>query len=523
MSAPLAPASRWRPSPLPEGLSRWWRFVLVAVAAIGVLFVTSEGQVPLALLAVVAAGLGAVVWRNPYAGLVALVVLGPPHRFLMVVLFHVVPSATFLKAAELWKELVVLTILAKVVHLALQRRGAPRLHPLDLAILIFLALGGLYLIYPSAVPGVTLTTNLYGLRADAFFLVAYFVGRGFPVTTQQVRGLLLGFTVITFIVALVAAFNFVAPSASDSLYARIGGNAFTDASTPGVANTDYIAYRTEASDTATTNIPLPRAPSLFFSALALAFYTLLAGPLALALLSVHRRPRNRVIFDLLTLAAGATALFTVTRSAIIALVPALLVVVWRTRRWRPAALLVAQAVLVALPVAIALHVTPATIQTIFSLSGGSSQGHVRAFFDSLSVLRVDPTGRGLGTSGGTSQVLDVQGGITNEDWYLQLATDMGLVPAALFFLTVLGSGITAFRQYARVDNVWLRALCAGMAGAALGFLLEGFGLHVWDGETTGIIFWLFLGIVVQGPAIEQRQEQAAADDGLVAPAGRRPV
>jgi hypothetical protein len=245
------------------------------------------------------------------------------------------------------------------------------------------------------------------------------------------------------------------------------------------------------------------------SDLALGFYTLLAAPLMVSLLFHATRLRTRLIGNILVLTAIGTAFLTVTRSAIFAMLPAFAMMAARARAAAYVALFIVDLVLVVAPVAYFFRITPDALAAVFSTQGGSVQGHLAAIQDSLAIIQMEPLGRGLGTAGQVAQVANVQGGITNEDWYLQIATEIGVVPAVIFALIIVGFAGVSIRRYRRGGDRWVNTLCLGMFGATVGYGLVGITLHVWEAEAISIDFWLLAGMVVRAQTI---RSDAARDE-----------
>lgn len=441
-----------------------------------------------------------VVWRWPILGMTALIVVGTIHSFLMVLVFHFSQSTMILRIAQIWKEVVVVVLLAKVLETALQRRSMPKLHFLDLGIFLFLAWGAFYLLYPSTLEEATLFSKVLGLRADAFFLLAYFVGRGIPISKRQIRVLVISFGLTAFIVALLAGLQFIAPVPTNAFFERIGFSQYMQ-----VQRGDQ-AVQFVVRERVISGARIPRASSFFLSDLALAFYTLLAVPMAASIFFNLVELKRKVVAYLLILATSVTSVLTVTRSALIALVPALAAQVVRGRKLLLAFLVVIQIMVILLLVIYFMDITPDLLRDIFSPGEASVQGHISALEQSVEVIIEEPLGRGLGTAGQIAQRFTPQGGITNESWYLQIATEMGVLPAILFIFITLGFGLVAFQQYGKVDDPWLKSLCLGMAGATVGFGLVSITLHAWEALTTSIMFWLFAGFVVRAHDRDQDKE-----------------
>lgn len=493
-SAATAPVAAWQPRWTPRSwLTRLvWSLGLFLFAVLLLFAITSAG---LSIVLLIGALLGAwvlVTWFSPMSALLALVIIGSAHQFLMLLIFHFTGSGLAVRAAQLWKEIVISVLLIKVVSLAFQRGRAPKIYLLDLAIFLFLAYGAFYLVYPSSVEDSSLLSLIFGLRADAFFFLAYFIGRGIPLSVRQLRSILVWFFVLLVIIGLIAGVQFAFPGAT---------NAFFD-------GLDYQTYMTmQGADGSASfairqnqllgGLLLPRASSLLLSDLGLAFYGLLAGPLAAAALFSFPGTRQRVFLSLMLLLSLASTVLTVTRSAIIALVPVLGAMILRSGA-------IMWGVLIAIECGVGLltglrvvNINLAQLQFLFSLDESSAVGHLNALDLSLAVLREQPFGRGLGTAGQIAQRFTPTGGITNESWYLQVATEMGIPAAILFACILVGFGIVAARNYGRVSNPWLKMLCLGMLGSTLGYAIVSATLHAWEALTIANLFWLFAGLVVR--------------------------
>lgn len=499
------PARRFaRPIPLGDGLRPAAQACLIGAAILGVFLFTVLFSPKLVGAALIGGLVAVLLWQRPMWGVAALVLLGPAHQFLMLLIFRAAGATFVLKAAQLWKEMVVLVLLLKVVDVAFRRRAAPRLYLVDLLLLLFIGYATVYLAYPNQIDNSNaFVTAAFGLRADTFFLFAYFVGRGLPITPRQTRGVLICFLIITVIVAIIAAVQVALPGLTNAFFANLGLNDFL--ATQGADASDVLAVR--ENDIA--GVLLPRASSLLLSDLALAFYSLLAAPMAAAFLITVRRQRWFVVANALVLWSFAMTVLTVTRSAMFAVPVALGALAARTGRVLTAVLVVVELGLLTLPIAAHYHVTSSVLSAMFSLKEGSAQGHLRAFQESITVISGNPLGLGLGTAGLIGQRFDPGSSITNESWYLQLATEMGVPAAILFALVLAALAVLAFQRWRQVRDPAVRILCLGMAGATIGFAMVGFTLHVWSSLTTSIEFWLLAGLAVQAREIDAR----AAEDG----------
>lgn len=446
---------------------------------------------------VLAAAFALVFWLRPYWGMLALVAFGTAHSFLMMLFLRVADSPALLRAMQLWKELVLLVLLVRAIEQTFRRGRVPKIYLLDLAIIVFIGIAGLYLVVPSSLPGTTVFSKALGLRADTFFLVAYFVSRLLDLNRGQVRTLIISFSVITIIVVAVAAIQFAAPEVSSSIFNQLGFQDYM------FVQRGDLAVDSAVRDREIAGVNLPRASSILLSDLVLSFFALLAAPLATALFLQADGPLRKTLAAILMIGAIGITFLTVTRSSIVALIPSLGFMAVFSRRYLSSAFLLLQAVVAVFLIAAVAGITPETFGDIFSPDEASITGHIRAIEESLQIIQEEPWGRGLGTAGQVAQRTRPQGAITNESWYLQIATEIGLVPAMIYLFIVAATAIIAFDRYRWVTDPWIRSLCLGLGGSALALGLVGFVLHAWEGLTVSIIFWLFAGMVVRATDLDK--------------------
>lgn len=493
-------ASPARVGRIPSILTRAAAVLAVAALAWLVFLLSASGLSYLLGAAALGLAFTVIIWVRPFWGLLTLVTVGTAHSFLMMLFYHLVGSVTLLKAAQLWKEVVLVVVLIKAVEQTFRRRQLPRLYFLDLAILVFIGFGVFYLAYPSSLPGVTFFAKAMGLRADAFFLVAYFVGRLLDLKPSQVRSLLMAFGVVTLIVTAIAVVQFIRPETLNDAFNQLGFQEYM------LVQRGDLAVQDAVRDRQISGIDLPRASSILLSDLVLAFYTLLAAPLAIAAFLTFESVGKKAVAGLLMVASAGTTFLTVTRSAILALIPSLGATALVSRRYYQILFLLLQAVVAALLTLSVTGLSPRTLRQLFSPNEASVRGHIRALEESLEIVREEPLGRGLGTAGQIAQRFKPQGAITNESWYLQIATEMGVVPALIYAFILFVFGMTALARHAQVTDPWLKSLCLGLAGATMALGLVGLVLHAWEGLTISIIFWLFAGMVMRAGDLDRQEE-----------------
>jgi hypothetical protein len=430
--------------------------------------------------------------------------MAPIHPFVMMVLYNFTESGLLLRVAQGWKELLIMVLLTKAVHLAFLSHQPPHVTLPDVLVVCYAFVTLAYLFFPSQVEESTLVSIIYGARTDMMFLLPVFLARGLRVTQRQLQVLVWITIVISIVIAAVAAFQVAAPGTANVLFNQIGYTKYAAAQTA-LGEEAFVVRQRDAGD-----LRLTRASSLLLGDLALAFYQLFVVPIALALFMLLRGALARVCTNIYLLLMLGTLAVTVTRSAIIAaVVVCAVLVVWR-RSIGLASLLSAQVVLVLTGLAVALNLTWDRLRSLFSPNEASSQARIDTFQRGFDVLQHNPLGNGLGTSGTIAQRFTPVGGTTPENWYLQLANEMGVAPTMLFAAVVLSLTVLCFLRSTQVSTPWLKALCLGAGGALLGYSGVGIVLHVWESLTVSMLVCFFAGAALAAPAIERAEAQHRA-------------
>jgi O-antigen ligase len=103
-------------------------------------------------------------------------------------------------------------------------------------------------------------------------------------------------------------------------------------------------------------------------------------------------------------------------------------------------------------------------------------------------LMSHPFGTGLGSTGPVSLRFEVTGSIITESWYLQVATQTGIV-GGLAFVFLVGMVLLGLWQRARNTEFAIGPLCA-LVGVALGGLV----LHTFEEPAVAWAVWVFAGL-----------------------------
>jgi hypothetical protein len=463
----------------------------------------------LAMLAVFSAGLGvyataagimailfilAVRW--PTACAVAFIGFMPFNRFVIMLVYHFSHSLLLTKGVQLWKEAILGAILVRVIYdLFLTPGRKHRIVALDLLALLFVLMSLVYLIYPGTLNG-TLISRMQGFRADTVFVLAYFAGRGLHLNRDRVRWLVWAIIPGAIAVAVVAIFQFVQPGLSNRVFESLGYS-------------DFVHYQGDLGDAIATrnrDLPgaesLPRASSLILGDLALAFFQAFTVSLAAALFYVTRRTRLMVVNGAFLALMVVTLAMTLSRSAIASTGAAIALASVAARATGRLAALGMIGLLAVGVILLSGYIKISTVQAMLNVSDASSLKHVAAFDESIKTIIKYPLGRGLGTAGNIGQQEQGSAGITNESWYLQIGTEMGIFGMVVYLGLVLAVMLVALWQFFKVHDFWLRVVTLTVATTACTMLVLGNFLHAWENTPLSIVFWIFAGIAVRARTIE---------------------
>jgi len=114
----------------------------------------------------------------------------------------------------------------------------------------------------------------------------------------------------------------------------------------------------------------------------------------------------------------------------------------------------------------------------------------RFWQESINEVIDEPVGHGPGTAGLVSIRNDVQGTVLNENYYLQIAHEVGLLGAILFLGILFAAG---FKLYQLVGS---SPLAAGLLASFVGLFITNFLVHIWSNEAVAYTWWGLVGLTV---------------------------
>jgi hypothetical protein len=454
-----------------------------------------NGQFAQLMLTIALAAISVAVWRWPIGASCAFVALVPVNRFLVLLLFHFTHSELVTKNAQLWKDWIMLLLFVRVLTWALFSTTPKRIKYLDGLVAAFVLLSLLYIPWEGTSSGVDLQARIFGFRLDSFFLIAYFIGRGLPLERRHVRWLVLALIPGALVVAAVAVAQVIQPAAANSILNQLSYQEFLKLQ-------GAVGETTGVRERSIMGASIPRASSLLLGDLALAFFQIFLVAVAAALFFTSGSSRGKILSGGFLLLMVVTEVLTVTRSAAVGVLVVIVFIAVLTRSFGRLSIVVVAALLGTLITLLVLGTETAVIKQLLNPQEGSALAHARAFDLSVLAVQAHPLGQGLGTAGTIGQRFDRTGGLTNENWYLQLATEMGLLAAAIYVAVILIMIALSVREYLRVRDLWLRTVVLASAGAGIGFLIVGNFLHAWENLILSMLIWLFAGIAVRGHELE---------------------
>lgn len=470
----------------------------IVFVALVLAFAVVAGLIAHLVLALLALGVAALVFFQPLWAAVFFAAFTPLNRFVIAATLYYTQSDAITKLVQLWKDGIIAVLLLRVLYDAVFSSSPKRLRYLDFVVAAFIALSLPYLFYAGP-QDVDDFTRLQGFRTDASFLFAYFVGRGLAVRRKHVRWLVLALVPGSLIVAAVSLWQFAQPAQANQFFATLGLSDFSQLQGASGA-------ATAVRERSIAGVSLARASGLLMGDLALSFYQLVLVAISGALYFEARSPWRRALCGTFLLLMIGTLVLTITRSAILSAVPVVVVAAVLARAYGRLVLIGAIGACLAVAAITLTRFDVATLQRLADPNESSVQGHLSAAEESFAIIEREPLGQGLGTAGTIGQRYLGARAITNESWYLQLATEMGVAAASLYLLALVLATGHAVRAYRRSTDVWLRVLALTIATSGVGFLLLGNFLHAWENTVLSMLFWLYAGIVLRASVLDRSPE-----------------
>jgi hypothetical protein len=468
---------------------RLW-LLLVGVVAVVTAVTIQANLLPLTLISMVAL-LGivlivALLAHRPGLLFISYLLALPAYTLTLASVYRFTDSATLINLLQPWKEAAAILVLTLMLLQIVVTYRLPRLHPLDVLVLLFFGLNLLYLLLPW---GDALDARLYGFRANTFWVIVYWLGRLVPLTRSQQKwilgllatiGALTGLMVIVEILALPPDWP-VHVGLMDYLRDFFG-----------------VSPRGHYGLTWTfeTTTGLRRRSAFWANPLELASSTLITGVAALYLLfRYHPRTWGR-FWSISALGLIVLSLFlSVSRASLIAFAIQMFVVSIWLRKPR-LTLLYASAFSIGLVLLLSFageRVTDFIWETV-TFQNDSSQGHVRGWMEGAQAIWQQPWGLGLGSSGHVGNRFGDQVG--GENQFVIIGVDLGVIGVALYSLILLSAIWFSLRAFYMTEGV-TRGLVFVTAASRLALLIPTFTSHIEVYVFAMFTTWWLVGFAIQ--------------------------
>jgi O-antigen ligase len=258
---------------------------------------------------------------------------------------------------------------------------------------------------------------------------------------------------------------------------------------------------------------LERAMSTLRDPNSLGSYLIIVGMVAASVLfaTKNRRRESQLIFYLLLTAACLWLSFS--RSALLGFMLASVVFVFLSedrlmhvmrKHRKPIALITATAAVVVLG-GLFLARDSYLVQNVVLHSDqhtvleDPNQLRLHFWKESVFAIVLQPEGTGPGTAGLASIKNDKQGTVLNENYYLQIAEEVGVIGFLLFMAILV---VVARRLYRQHNSQLAIALFAGFVGLAF----TNFLVHIWSNEAVAYTWWGLSGLVLAGKHIKVKTQ-----------------
>ena len=491
---------------------RWehavWGLPLVAF----VLVRRFPAHLPTAIEAIIAVGVVFLAFRFPGRSLILLVALLPLQQLVLAAAYRYGMPAALVRGVGAWKEALAIGIL--LAGLRAVQKGTSRFDSLDGLAFAYLLLALLYLLAPGLMangPKRDFYVRLLAYRADAMFVVLFIGARHAPIA-RRYRDRLVRAAVITGIIAgAIGVFEFLASDTWNNFIVKtLQYNRFTtDIFGAGLINpVDIRVYGNVGS------VQFVRIGSIFLNPLPMAFYLVLVLGLGLELVA-RNEAKPWVYAGLLTI--GATLIFTITRSAILAgAVAAVFTLVPGpgrpvAHRARLSLALVAVLIL-AIPLAAAANLTTRS-QGAVQGTDTSTQQHSSRLGSAIADLGRYPLGQGLATgpSVDVSRFNNIQETYA-ENAYIQIGNEMGIVTMVVFIALL----ITLLRRLRAPGGPTPHdTLRGGVWQAGIALAIGGLLLHVWIYLHVAWIWWGAAGLALNAYSASDAEQTEDAQVSVI--------
>ena len=383
--------------------------------------------------------------------------------------------------ASVWDELLMLFSLVWVIHRRVDTRRplSSTANGIGLWIAFYLTVGVLLLMTVRPAP----TVNLTGFRASMEYLAVFYLVTHLIRDERDFREMYLTMVIIATVLALHGIWQFI-----------IG--------------VPIPASWTDAAEGAVRT----RVYSIFSNPNIMGAYMILFAPMTIGLAYACERPSQKVLFWLCGLAMCAGCLFTMSRSAWLALAIAAVLFALLIDRRLLALMLVCGAVACTLPF------VRSRIGYLFTPQFADSNargGRAKRWATAIGYLKAtDPVfGMGYGMYGGAvavqNPVLPWVEYMYVDNYYVKILTENGIVGVTAFGMMLLGLVGNGLRACVRTAKTRWSPLCAGMLCGLIGVLIHSVFESIWEEPYMMALFFAVAAMLAWAGLLRRRAPEAA--------------
>ncbi len=381
-------------------------------------------------------------------------------------------NSRFALLASNWDELLlILVVLAWPVQMALRGRLTYRLTPMDLPILLFLAVFVFLFLVRSPQIGIAVE----GLRVYVEYMLWFFVASNLLLNKKQARALINLLVAMGTLIALHGVYQYIIgveiPTTwLDSAESGVRTRVFSILASPNVMGSFLVLL-------------IPVTVSQLFSArtrLLRYYYMACLAPMALSLIFTYSRGAWLAM-------AGAIVIYG-------------LIYNWRILLALGAAVYAAPKLIPGISSRIGYMLSPAY------LLSSARAGRVARWNKAIEKMQNNPLfGEGFGRYGGAVAARYIPSSNYVDNFYLKTGAESGLIGlAALAWL--LFSGVRcALNSYRRLTDPYLKGLAGGLFAGLMGVLLHNGVENIFEVPAMTVYFWLLLGTTAALPHLDGQE------------------
>jgi O-antigen ligase len=132
----------------------------------------------------------------------------------------------------------------------------------------------------------------------------------------------------------------------------------------------------------------------------------------------------------------------------------------------------------------------------------STPEHLASITESLKTIKNNPFGSGLGTSGLVTLRFGHRS--LSENWYLQIALEMGVLGLAVFIAIMVVFIRSIYRLYRDNKDNFIKGASLGILLSFICFSAVGLFLHAWgDNTVVALTFWILAGGLIEYQVLQK--------------------